>query len=320
LIHKTTRPLDPLSYDEFMTLVGQSDENLRLLSQVFNVDFVLRDNQLIADTPDETVINQLQRTLNSLVLLIRQGKQPDERDIIYLSHCVIHNQEEAFFKLNTRIIGRTVANKPIYIKTLGQQRLMDAMANYDLVFASGPAGTGKTYLSVVYAVDLLKKGDVKRIVLTRPVVEAGESLGFLPGDLKEKVDPYLRPLYDGLNDLLGNEQVERYIEKGIIEIAPLAYMRGRTMEDAFVILDEAQNTTSTQMLMVLTRMGFRTKMVINGDQTQIDLKQPSGLTQAQAILSGVKDIAFVELTPMDIVRNPLVQLVIEAYSKKRTGN
>lgn len=320
MIHKTTRPLDPLSYDEFMTLVGQSDENLRLLSQVFNVDFVLRDNQLIADTPDETVANQLQRTLNSLVLLIRQGKQPDERDIIYLSHCVIHNQEEAFFKLNTRIIGRTVANKPIYIKTLGQQRLMDAMANYDLVFASGPAGTGKTYLSVVYAVDLLKKGDVKRIVLTRPVVEAGESLGFLPGDLKEKVDPYLRPLYDGLNDLLGNEQVERYIEKGIIEIAPLAYMRGRTMEDAFVILDEAQNTTSTQMLMVLTRMGFRTKMVINGDQTQIDLKQPSGFTQAQAILSGVKDIAFVELTAMDIVRNPLVQLVIEAYSKKRDGS
>jgi phosphate starvation-inducible PhoH-like protein len=300
--------------------VGQSDENLRLLSQVFNVDFVLRDNQLIADTPDETVANQLQRTLNSLVLLIRQGKQPDERDIIYLSHCVIHNQEDAFFKLNTRIIGRTVANKPIYIKTLGQQRLMDAMANYDLVFASGPAGTGKTYLSVVYAVDLLKKGDVKRIVLTRPVVEAGESLGFLPGDLKEKVDPYLRPLYDGLNDLLGNEQVERYIEKGIIEIAPLAYMRGRTMEDALVILDEAQNTTSTQMLMVLTRMGFRTKMVINGDQTQIDLKQPSGFTQAQAILSGVKDIAFVELTAMDIVRNPLVQLVIEAYSKKRTGS
>lgn len=320
MIHKTIRPLDTLSYDEFMTLVGQADENLRLLSQVFNVDFVLRDNQLIANTPDETIVNQLQRTLNSLVLLIRQGKQPDERDIIYLSHCVIHNQEEAFFKLNTRIIGRTVANKPIYIKTLGQQRLMDAMANYDLVFASGPAGTGKTYLSVVYAVDLLKKGDVKRIVLTRPVVEAGESLGFLPGDLKEKVDPYLRPLYDGLNDLLGNEQVERYIEKGIIEIAPLAYMRGRTMEDAFVILDEAQNTTSTQMLMVLTRMGFRTKMVINGDQTQIDLKQPSGFIQAQTILKGVKDIAFVELSAMDIVRNPLVQLVIEAYSKKRGGN
>ena len=320
MIHKTTRPLDPLSYDEFMTLVGQSDENLRLLSQVFNVDFVLRDNQLIADTPDELVVNQLQRTLNSLLLLIRQGKTPDERDIIYLSHCVIHNQEEAYFKLNTRIIGRTTANKPIYIKTLGQQRLMDAMANYDLVFVSGPAGTGKTYLSVVYAVDLLKKGDVKRIVLTRPVVEAGESLGFLPGDLKEKVDPYLRPLYDGLNDLLGNEQVERYIEKGIIEIAPLAYMRGRTMEDAFVILDEAQNTTSTQMLMVLTRMGFRTKLIINGDQTQIDLKQPSGFTQAKDILKGVKDIAFVELTAMDIVRNPLVQLVIEAYSKKRDGS
>ena len=316
MIHKNSLPLEPCNFEIFQTLCGQSDENLKLLKQVYNVEFVIRDNALIIDSLDEVVTEQVQRTLNALIRWIQKGKTPDERDIIYLSHCVVNNTEESFFKLNARIIGRTAFNKPITIKTLGQQKLMEAMAQYDMVFVSGPAGTGKTYLSVVYAVDLLKKGDIKRIVLTRPVVEAGESLGFLPGDLKEKVDPYLRPLYDGLNDLLGNEQVQKYIEKGIIEIAPLAYMRGRTLEDAFVILDEAQNTTKSQMLMVLTRMGFRTKFIINGDTTQIDLKQDSGFIQALRLLKGKKDIGFVELTSVDIVRNPLVQIVIEAYSNK----
>lgn len=316
MIHKNSIPLEPCSFEHFQTLCGQQDENLKLLKQVFNVDFVLRDNVLIIDSLDETIVDQVYRSLNALIRWIQMGKTPDERDIIYLSHCVVNNIEESFFKLNSRIIGRTAFNKPITIKTLGQQKLMEAMAQYDMVFVSGPAGTGKTYLSVVYAVDLLKKGDIKRIVLTRPVVEAGESLGFLPGDLKEKVDPYLRPLYDGLNDLLGNEQVQKYIEKGIIEIAPMAYMRGRTLEDAFVILDEAQNTTKSQMLMVLTRMGFRTKIIINGDTTQIDLKQDSGFIQALKLLKGKKDIGFVELSPVDIVRNPLVQIVIEAYSNK----
>jgi len=317
LIHKNSIPLEACTFEQFQTLCGQQDENLKLLKQVFNVEFVIRDNALILDSLDEVVTDHLHRTLNGLIRWIQMGKTPDERDIIYLSHCVINNTEESFFKLNSRIIGRTAFNKPITIKTLGQQRLMEAMAQYDMVFVSGPAGTGKTYLSVVYAVDLLKKGDIKRIVLTRPVVEAGESLGFLPGDLKEKVDPYLRPLYDGLNDLLGNEQVQKYIEKGIIEIAPMAYMRGRTLEDAFVILDEAQNTTKSQMLMVLTRMGFRTKIIINGDTTQIDLKQDSGFIQALKLLKGKKDIGFVELTPVDIVRNPLVQIVIEAYSNNK---
>lgn len=316
MIHKNSIPLEPCSFEHFQTLCGQQDENLKLLKQVFNVDFVIRDNVLIIDSLDETLVDQVHRSLNALIRWIQMGKTPDERDIIYLSHCVVNNTEDSFFKLNSRIIGRTAFNKPITIKTLGQQKLMEAMAQYDMVFVSGPAGTGKTYLSVVYAVDLLKKGDIKRIVLTRPVVEAGESLGFLPGDLKEKVDPYLRPLYDGLNDLLGNEQVQKYIEKGIIEIAPMAYMRGRTLEDAFVILDEAQNTTKSQMLMVLTRMGFRTKIIINGDTTQIDLKQDSGFIQALKLLKGKKDIGFVELSPVDIVRNPLVQIVIEAYSNK----
>lgn len=316
MIHKNSLKLDECTFEEFQTLCGHQDENLKLLKQVYKVDFVIRDNALILDSLDEITTDQLKRTLNGLIRWIKLGKTPDERDIIYLSHCVINNTEESFFKLNGRIIGRTALNKPISIKTLGQQKMMEAMANYDMVFVSGPAGTGKTYLSVVYAVDLLKKGDIKRIVLTRPIVEAGESLGFLPGEIKEKVDPYLRPLYDGLNDLLGNEQVQKYIEKGTIEIAPMAYMRGRTLEDAFVILDEAQNTTKSQMLMVLTRMGFRTKIVINGDTTQIDLKQDSGFIQALKLLKGKKDIGFVELTPIDIVRNPLVQIVIEAYTKK----
>ncbi|KAF0226582.1 MAG: PhoH family protein [Erysipelotrichaceae bacterium] len=316
MIHKNSLALDECTFEEFQTLCGHQDENLRLLKQVFNVDFVIRDNALILDSLDENTTDHLKRTLNGLIRWIKMGKTPDERDIIYLSHCVINNTEESFFKLNSKIIGRTALNKPISIKTLGQQKMMEAMAHYDMVFVSGPAGTGKTYLSVVYAVDLLKKGDIKRIVLTRPIVEAGESLGFLPGEIKEKVDPYLRPLYDGLNDLLGNEQVQKYIEKGTIEIAPMAYMRGRTLEDAFVILDEAQNTTKSQMLMVLTRMGFRTKIIINGDTTQIDLKQDSGFIQALRLLKGKKDIGFVELTPIDIVRNPLVQIVIEAYTKK----
>ncbi len=316
MIHKNSFALEECTFEEFQTLCGHQDENLKLLKQVYSVEFVIRDNALILDTLDETISDQLKRTLNGLIRWIKMGRTPDERDIIYLSHCVINNTEESFFKLNSRIIGRTALNKPISIKTLGQQKMMEAMAHYDMVFVSGPAGTGKTYLSVVYAVDLLKKGDIKRIVLTRPIVEAGESLGFLPGEIKEKVDPYLRPLYDGLNDLLGNEQVQKYIEKGTIEIAPMAYMRGRTLEDAFVILDEAQNTTKSQMLMVLTRMGFRTKIVINGDTTQIDLKQDSGFIQALRLLKGKKDIGFVELTPIDIVRNPLVQIVIEAYTKK----
>ncbi len=316
MIHQNSRPLDPVTFEEFQTLCGKQDENLKLLKQVFSVDFVIRENTLILETLDETLSLHLQSTINGLIRWIKMGKVLDERDIIYFAHCVVDNTEESFFKLNSRIIGRTAFNKPIYIKTLGQQKLMDTMDKYDMVFVSGPAGTGKTYLSVVYAIDLLKKGDVKKIVLTRPVVEAGESLGFLPGDLKEKVDPYLRPLYDGLNDLLGIETVQKYIEKGVIEIAPLAYMRGRTFEDAFVILDEAQNTTKNQMLMVLTRMGFRTKIIVNGDTTQIDLKQESGFIQALRLLKGKKDIGFIELSPVDIVRNPLVQIVIEAYSNQ----
>jgi phosphate starvation-inducible PhoH-like protein len=200
-------------------------------------------------------------------------------------------------------------------RTKGQKEFVQAMADNPIVFAIGPAGTGKTYLAVVQAVSALKKGEVKRIVLTRPAVEAGENLGFLPGDLKEKVDPYLTPLYDALNVMLGREQTEKLIERGIVEIAPLAYMRGRTLEDSYVILDEAQNTTAMQMKMFLTRLGFHSRMVVTGDTTQIDLKPniESGLIQAAKILEGIKEIEIIQLTGDDVVRHPLVQKIIERY-------
>lgn len=316
MVHKSTLTISPMSLEHFKLLCGQTDENLKILKQLYNVNFVFRGDELIVDSEDEVLLDKLQRTIDALIRLVKTNQTIDERDIIYLSQCVSHNQIEDFFKVNNRIIGRTQLGKPIYLKTLGQQSFYDAMQNYDLVFSMGPAGTGKTYLSVVFAVNMLKKGDIKRIILTRPVVEAGESLGYLPGDLKEKIDPYLRPLYDSLHDLLGLEQVNKMIEKGIIEIAPLAYMRGRTLEDACVILDEAQNTTKAQMLMFLTRMGFNTKMIINGDETQVDIKQDSGLKHAKKALKGYKDIHFVFLTNMDIVRNPLVQLIVEAYKKE----
>jgi len=222
------------------------------------------------------------------------------------------NQFETLFEDE---ITKNSHGKPIRVKTLGQKSYVNAIRKYDLVFGIGPAGTGKTYLAVVKAVHALKNGRAKRIILTRPAVEAGESLGFLPGDLKEKVDPYLRPLYDALNDVLGRDQAMRLIEKEIIEIAPLAYMRGRTLDDAFVILDEAQNTTPEQMKMFLTRLGFGSKMIITGDITQIDLPKgvESGLQVANRLLTSVKEISFIYLDESDVVRHPLVQKIIHAY-------
>lgn len=213
------------------------------------------------------------------------------------------------------MIERTFSGKAIYAKTLKQIEYVNALKENDIVFGVGPAGTGKTYLAVVYAVSLLKKGIIKHIVLTRPAIEAGESLGFLPGDLKEKIDPYLRPLYDALYDTLGNKSVDQMIENGVIEIAPLAYMRGRTLENCFCILDEAQNTTEMQMKMFLTRLGFNSKMVITGDISQIDLPngKRSGLVNACNILKNIDDIKIIKFEKLDVVRNPLVQKIIEAY-------
>ncbi len=307
--------IEALTLEETQLLHGLQDQNLKLLKQAFNQEFILRDNILHVNTHDAKQAQLILDSVNALIRHLKQNQSLDERDVIYLSQCVIENAQEQFFKVSNQLIGRTVSGKPIYAKTLGQSRFIDALKDFECVIASGPAGTGKTYLSVVYAVSLLKKAEIKKIILTRPVVEAGENLGFLPGDLKEKIDPYLRPLYDALNDVLGIETVDKMIEKGVIEIAPLAYMRGRTFDDSYVILDEAQNTTKTQMLMFLTRMGFRTRLVVTGDITQIDLRQSSGLTHAKKVLKDISEIKFIELTKMDIVRHPLVQKIIESYEK-----
>ena len=250
--------------------------------------------------------------------LAEQNKVISEQDVIYASRLLAKEQNIDFTSMSSEIIGRTMSGKAIVPKTLGQYAFAKAMDSAAVVFAIGPAGTGKTFLAVTKAVSALKKGDVKRIVLTRPAVEAGESLGFLPGDLKEKVDPYLTPLYDALHNMLGNEQTEKLIEKGTIEIAPLAYMRGRTLDDAYVILDEAQNTTASQMKMFLTRLGFGSSMIITGDVTQIDLNhnQTSGLIEATRILEGLSEIKIMELSADDVVRHPIVQKIIERYSKE----
>jgi len=307
--------IEALNLEETQLLHGLQDQNLKLLKQAFNQEFMLRDNILYVNTHDSKQAQLIFDSINAFIHHIKQNEALDERDVIYLSQCVLENAQEQFFKVSNQLIGRTVNGKPIYAKTLGQSRFIEALKDYECVIASGPAGTGKTYLSVVYAVSLLKKAEIKKIILTRPVVEAGENLGFLPGDLKEKIDPYLRPLYDALNDVLGIETVDKMIEKGVIEIAPLAYMRGRTFDDSYVILDEAQNTTKTQMLMFLTRMGFHTRLVVTGDVTQIDLKQSSGLTHAKKVLKNIPEIRFIELSKMDIVRHPLVQKIIESYEK-----
>lgn len=307
--------LDDLTTDKSMNLLGLQDNNLKVLSQLFNVDITFRDDGFIVSECDEVTFSQIQEVLMALYEVVKKGQAVTDRDVIYAYRLVSKSEKVDLDSLSKKVIGRTLTGKIIAPKTKGQLAFVEAMENYSIVFAVGPAGTGKTYLAVIEAVSMLKKGDIKRIVLTRPAVEAGESLGFLPGDLKEKVDPYLTPLYDALHDMLGVEQTDKLIEKGIIEIAPLAYMRGRTLEDAFVILDEAQNTTCMQMKMFLTRLGFNSKMVITGDITQMDLNvSKSGLVDATQILKDIDDIKILKLTSDDVVRNPLVQKIIERYA------
>lgn len=312
-----TIKLEGLSMEEIADLFGFQDKYCKLLSRLFEVDCSYRDDCFMVNSSDLVVVGQIEKVLKALIEVIRKPQKINERDVIYAVNLAKTNQPIEINSLYDTLVSKTANGKSVYPKTAGQKQFVDAMKGYDIVFSIGPAGTGKTYLAVVYAVELLRKGDIKRIVLTRPAVEAGESLGFLPGDLKEKVDPYLRPLYDALHDMLGVETVDRFIEKGSIEIAPLAYMRGRTLEDAFIILDEAQNTTTMQMKMFLTRMGFHSKMVITGDVTQIDLGygKASGLIQAKTVLGNVEDIKFIELKSVDVVRNPLVQKIIDCYQE-----
>ncbi|RFU71687.1 PhoH family protein [Peribacillus saganii] len=304
------------SPNEAMALLGISDSNLKVLEEELGVNVITRGEAITVSGEEENA-EKAENIIKALLSIIRKGINISARDVMYAAELAKKGTLEYFRDLYEEEIARTAKGKVIRVKTLGQRHYISAMKKADLVFGIGPAGTGKTYLAVVMAINALKNGQVKKIILTRPAVEAGESLGFLPGDLKEKVDPYLRPLYDALHDLLGTEQTERMIERGTIEIAPLAYMRGRTLDDAYVILDEAQNTTQAQMKMFLTRLGFGSRMVITGDRSQIDLPKgvKSGLLTAEELLKNVSGMAFIYLEQSDVVRHPLVAKIIDAYEK-----
>lgn len=304
--------------NEAVMLLGMSDANVKLIEETFDVQIITRGGLIQIAGEDDDKKECATAVLHGLLQVIRKGINIDQRDVATAIEMAGKGTIEYFAELYDEEVARNAKGKAIRAKTIGQREYIKAIRHKDLVFGIGPAGTGKTYLAVVMATQALKNGHVKRIILTRPAVEAGESLGFLPGDLKEKVDPYLRPLYDALHDIYGMEQTQRLIERGTIEIAPLAYMRGRTLDDAFVILDEAQNTTHQQMKMFLTRLGFGSKMIITGDKTQIDLpkNQESGLIIAERTLKYVKDIHFQILEQGDVVRHPLVARVIQAYAEQ----
>jgi phosphate starvation-inducible PhoH-like protein len=302
--------------EEIRQLFGRFDQHVTLLDRYFKVKVIPRGD-FIALEGDRDDVEKVAVLFEELLWLLRQGQLPTVPEIEYAIEIVRAGQAEKLRSLFGDLAFVTPRGKRIKPKTVGQKGYIEAIRNNDIVFGIGPAGTGKTYLAMTMAVRALKEKAVQRLILTRPAVEAGESLGFLPGDIQEKVDPYLRPLYDSLHDLMGGETYRAYIEKGIIEIAPLAYMRGRTLNDSFIILDEAQNTTAEQMKMFLTRLGFGSRAVITGDITQIDLPRGrfSGLAQIQNILMNVEGIAFVYLTDLDVVRHPLVQKIIRAYGE-----
>ncbi|MDK2888139.1 MAG: phosphate starvation-inducible protein PhoH [Thermoanaerobacter sp.] len=297
-------------------IFGRHDEHLALMERSLGIRVVTRGEEVVIIGPPEQVA-QAREVFNQLQDFYRAGNRLTLHEINYAIKAVRAGMQEALSNLAHEVTLVTSRGKQIKPKTLGQKQYIEAMRKHDIVFAIGPAGTGKTYLAVVMAIRALRNKEVSRLILTRPAVEAGEKLGFLPGDLQEKVDPYLRPLYDSLYDILGVENTQKYLERHVIEIAPLAYMRGRTLDDAFIILDEAQNTTDQQMKMFLTRLGFGSRAVITGDVTQIDLPrgQTSGLVHAQKVLAHVKGIAFCYLTGEDIVRHPLVQEIIRAYEE-----
>ena len=303
--------------DWLLAILGNQDHHIQLLEEHFEVLITTRGEQLTI-TGRQAAVELTLEVVNQLVQLLERHITPHTMDIVTAIKMAQNNTLDYFLNLYEEVIGRAADVRAIRVKNFGQLQYTRAIAKQDVVFGIGPAGTGKTFLAVVLAVQALKEGRVKKIILTRPAVEAGESLGFLPGDLKEKVDPYLRPVYDALYTIYGAEQTNRLMERGVIEIAPLAYMRGRTLDDAFVILDEAQNTTIAQMKMFLTRLGFGSKMIINGDRTQIDLPKgvKSGLVDAQSKLKGIDRIQFVTFDAFDVVRHPVVADIIKAYSRK----
>ncbi|AQW22120.1 PhoH family protein [Lentilactobacillus curieae] len=300
--------------NHLLTIVGTQDEYVSILESGLNVSINVFGNSLKV-SGDEQPVNTAIVILQNILGLIEKGISVNSSDFVSALNMAENGTLEYFTDLYDQVLIKDAKNHAVRVKTFGQRQYVQAIRRHDIVFGVGPAGTGKTYLAVVMAVAALKKGIVDRIVLTRPAVEAGESLGFLPGDLKDKVDPYLRPIYDALHAILGTEHTERLLDRGIIEIAPLAYMRGRTLDNAFVILDEAQNTTNSQMKMFLTRLGFGSKMIVNGDVSQIDLPRnaKSGLVAAQKILAGIDQIEFVSFNSKDVVRHPVVSKIINAY-------
>lgn len=302
--------------EDLISVFGSFDENIKRIEDALNVTIMNRGNELRIAGSEESS-DKAARTLEGLLSLAAKGEQIDEQRVRYLITLVMEGDDGQVAQIAKDVVCITAKGKPIKAKTVGQQEYMKAIMKNTITLGVGPAGTGKTYLAVAAAVAAFRDRTVNRIILTRPAVEAGERLGFLPGDLQNKVDPYLRPLYDALYDMLGAETFQKYQERGSIEVAPLAYMRGRTLDDSFIILDEAQNTTKEQMKMFLTRLGFGSKVVITGDVTQIDLPgdKTSGLKDALDVLAGVNDIAICRLTSADVVRHALVQQIINAYEK-----
>ncbi|HGI3478723.1 TPA: PhoH family protein [Streptococcus agalactiae] len=308
--------------DDMMSLFGSNERHLKLIEENLDVIIHARTERVQVLGDSEETVETARLTIEALLVLVNRGMTVNTSDVVTVLSMAQNGSIDKFVALYEEEIIKDSYGKPIRVKTLGQKIYVDSVKNHDVVFGIGPAGTGKTFLAVTLAVTALKRGQVKRIILTRPAVEAGESLGFLPGDLKEKVDPYLRPVYDALYQILGKEQTSRLMEREIIEIAPLAYMRGRTLDDAFVILDEAQNTTIMQMKMFLTRLGFNSKMIVNGDVSQIDLPKnvKSGLIDAVEKLRNIKKIDFIHLSAKDVVRHPVVAEIINAYSDSESSH
>lgn len=311
--------------EDIIALFGDYDRNVNLIQRQYNVAVLSRGNDIKISGDEDNVIHACS-AIKALLDIIRKGESVNEQSIRYVFSLVDDGMEHEAVQLSDGAICVTNSGKTVKAKTLGQKKYVEAIKNNTIVLGVGPAGTGKTYLAVAMAVKAFRNHEVTRIILTRPAVEAGEKLGFLPGDLQNKVDPYLRPLYDALYDMFGSESYARLMERGTIEVAPLAYMRGRTLDDAFIILDEAQNTTREQIKMFLTRLGFNSKMVITGDITQIDLpdSKKSGLVDAMRVLKNVDDIAITRFSEKDVVRHKLVQDIIRAYEKayeeKNSGN
>jgi phosphate starvation-inducible PhoH-like protein len=299
-------------------IFGGDERNLRSLESELGVKAIVRDGMVRLEGEAEAVASA-KRLFNVLSEHHKAGNSTRPRDFSHALHVVKHDGNQALDDLFNQKFVTTTKKAPVFPKTTGQRRYIEAIRDHDVTFGIGPAGTGKTYLAMALAVNALKEGKVSRIILTRPAVEAGEALGFLPGDLYQKLDPYLRPLHDALHDMMVADEIQRNMEKGIIEIAPLAYMRGRTLNQAFIILDEAQNTTGEQMLMFLTRLGFGSRVVVTGDPTQIDLprNKRSGLIEAAQALTQVEGIALVQFDKRDVVRHPLVQRIVHAYERHR---